>query len=306
MSTRCESREQVLRCGESQGLVGILCEPTRGHDPERPLVLLLNAGVISRIGPARFNVDLARRLAGLGFSSLRLDLSGLGDSQTRPGNLAHIERAVADIGDASEALRGRGYRRFVLVGICSGALNAHAAAVALPEICGAALLDGYTYPTRGFYLRHYGPRLLDPRRYLSFAQRKALALLGSVRARLEATPLSALAARLPEPPQSTQQPQRERDEREEEHAYEHFPPKEQVERELTALLERRVQLLYCYSGGWNEYCNYRGQLEDTFGHLGFRGLIDVRRFPEADHTYTLLADRQRITDALVSWLEEHF
>lgn len=299
-------RERVLLCGESRGLVGILCEPGRGSNPARPAVVLLNAGVISRIGPARFNVELARRLAGQGFTSLRLDLSGLGDSQTRGGNLAHVQRAVADIRDAVEELSERGHRQVVLIGICSGALNAHAAAVALPEVCGAALLDGYTYPTVGFYLRHYGPKLLAPKRYLGFARRKGLAILGKVRSRLAATPLAALAERLPEAPATRVTVERERDNRVQEYADDHFPPKEQIEGELAGLLERRVQLLYCYSGGWSEYCNYRGQLEDTFGHLGFRGLVDVRRFPEADHTYTLLVDRQRITDALVSWLEEHF
>ena len=50
-----------------------------------PKILFLSSGNESHIGPNRLWVDLARRLAGRGFSCLRFDLSGIGDSPVRPG-----------------------------------------------------------------------------------------------------------------------------------------------------------------------------------------------------------------------------
>jgi pimeloyl-ACP methyl ester carboxylesterase len=69
------------------GLFGVLTEPDSGHaSRSTPLVMLLNAGNQHHVGPSRAWVDLSRRFAAAGIRSLRLDLSGLGDSQfRRPG-----------------------------------------------------------------------------------------------------------------------------------------------------------------------------------------------------------------------------
>src|SRR5262249_27402146 len=70
----------------SRSLFGIHTEPL---DPPRgkrsPMVLFLNAGAVHRVGPNRMYVDLARSWAEHGLTSLRLDLSGLGDSPPAPG-----------------------------------------------------------------------------------------------------------------------------------------------------------------------------------------------------------------------------
>ena len=53
----------------------------------------------------------------------------------------------------------RGIDRFVLMGICSGAVNALQAAMADARVAGAVVIDAPAYPTRGYYLRYYLKRL---------------------------------------------------------------------------------------------------------------------------------------------------
>src|SRR3954447_26582491 len=90
-------RDEVLRIGPEQQLAGIFSHPEASAVPAaRPAVVLLNAGVLHRVGPHRLHVQLARRLAALGFASLRLDLGGIGDCVSSSNALTFRESAVAD------------------------------------------------------------------------------------------------------------------------------------------------------------------------------------------------------------------
>ena len=63
--------EMVVRFGDAESLVGIVTLPSAPTNSTA--VVLLNAGVIHRVGPHRMNVQLARRLAARGFTALRFD-----------------------------------------------------------------------------------------------------------------------------------------------------------------------------------------------------------------------------------------
>jgi pimeloyl-ACP methyl ester carboxylesterase len=79
------------------------------------------------------NVDLARDWARRGYVALRMDLAGLGDSGTRPGqagNEVFPPAVLDDIRAAVELVRGRyAARNVTLFGLCSGAYHALRAAV---------------------------------------------------------------------------------------------------------------------------------------------------------------------------------
>ena len=83
--------------GTSHRLFGVLVKP-RVASADRPAVIMTNAGTVHRIGPHRLYVDLARELAELGFTVLRMDLSGIGDSAvgTSPENLCYPATGLAD------------------------------------------------------------------------------------------------------------------------------------------------------------------------------------------------------------------
>lgn len=117
--------ESVLRI-EPAGLFGVSCRPSSPVDRSdaRPTVLFLGMAAESSAGPARQWVELARRLAGGGYPSLRLDFSGIAESPARPGQperLLYSPGVVRDVEDAVRAVSPDDPGNVVLVGVCSGA-----------------------------------------------------------------------------------------------------------------------------------------------------------------------------------------
>lgn len=98
----------------------------------QPTVLFLSSGTDSHIGPARLWVTLARRLAGSGLRCVRVDLSGLGDSDARSGHPEGVIRAPEAFDDVAEVVAAAGNpRTVVLAGLCSGAYQALESALEL-------------------------------------------------------------------------------------------------------------------------------------------------------------------------------
>jgi len=111
---------------------------------------------VHRVGPFRVHVDIARQLAAKGFSTLRLDLSGLGDSAARTGKYEIEDRALLDVNDAMDFLQEEtGVNRFTLLGLCSGAYNAHCVAVKDERIVGSVFMDGIVFRTAGYHIRRF-------------------------------------------------------------------------------------------------------------------------------------------------------
>ncbi|MEM6690702.1 MAG: alpha/beta fold hydrolase, partial [Planctomycetota bacterium] len=166
--------EHAYQFGPLGSLTGILNYPD-GVDPEAPVAIILNAGIVHRVGPFRLHVDLARALASRGVASLRMDLSGLGDSETRRDLPEGVDRAKLDVDDAMSALEeSHDIRQFVLIGLCSGAYNAHQVCVADPRVVGGVFMDGVVFETpehkrrmlkrrlRYRFLRNAVKKRLDP------------------------------------------------------------------------------------------------------------------------------------------------
>ena len=115
--------EQVVRFGPNGILVGVLSCPIAPVSPDSSGVLLVNAGLLHRVGPNRLYVSLARDLAGLGFPVLRFDFAGLGDSGRHDDNAPLEQTVVRDIDEAlTFASERTGVRSWLLVGHCSGAI----------------------------------------------------------------------------------------------------------------------------------------------------------------------------------------
>jgi alpha-beta hydrolase superfamily lysophospholipase len=128
--------ERPVFFGRDALLFGIVTEPPKS-ETVHTAVILLNAGGTHHVGSNRMYVSLARRWAGQGCVVFRFDLSGMGDSETRSGeidNFAFPPRALDDVHCAIDYLRGHyAITNIVLAGLCSGAYHAlHAAAAGLP------------------------------------------------------------------------------------------------------------------------------------------------------------------------------
>jgi pimeloyl-ACP methyl ester carboxylesterase len=164
-----EAEEIPLRLGEAGATFGMLCRP-RG--PVQPVAaLMLHEGSSHHIGNGGAQVPLARRLAAQGYASLRLDLSGMGDSPCAPGRRrpfsdpARLPEVIA----AADALADLAPGGIVASGLCSGAEMAFHAALADHRLIGTVLVnmpaigwdplaetDGAAPPAGKRTLRSYG------------------------------------------------------------------------------------------------------------------------------------------------------
>src|SRR5688500_16341172 len=115
-------REQAVRVGKTKSLVGIVTEASNGGREGGPAVIMLNSGILHHIGACRLHEKLARALAPVGYTVMRFDHSGIGDSDARRETLPFEKSAVLDVQEAMDYLTAtRGAREFVLMGLCSGA-----------------------------------------------------------------------------------------------------------------------------------------------------------------------------------------
>lgn len=263
--------EHAARFGRTHHLLGIVGRPS--CDPSTTGVIVLNAGLVHRIGPFRLHVQMTRQLNACGFPTLRFDLSTLGDSGASGEVLSREQQVRSDVSSAMALLREKtGCSRFVLIGLCSGAQNAHLVAQGHEAVVGAVFLDGYAYPSTGFKLRHYLPRLLNPARVFRF-----------------------LARRLrPAAPSNGPLFQVE------------FPPRVRVRDELASMLQRGLKLCFIYSGGAS-YFNHQRQFGECYGRtLAAHPGLSVSFLKKVDHTYILADDRKRLIDTIESWLCLHF
>lgn len=140
-----------------EGLFAVSTEPDDAADV--PTIVFLNTANEVHIGPARQWVEMARALAGHGFSSVRVDLSGLGDSPVRPDEeprQVYGPHLLSDVGDVTRAVAGGGAANVILVGLCSGAFAALTAGTAL-GVRGVVAIS----PVLGVHVR---PLLMDPQR----------------------------------------------------------------------------------------------------------------------------------------------
>ena len=120
--------ERLLRVGPMR-LVAVetVSDNTKAHQS----VMLLNNAVEHHVGPVRLWTDSARVWAAAGFRVVRVDLSGIGDSPTRPNGTEDVMYAPDAIADVQEFVRELSMRpdELTLVGLCSGAhLAVHAGA----------------------------------------------------------------------------------------------------------------------------------------------------------------------------------
>lgn len=280
LSSACNNSnipEHVLRLGEHRTLVAVASAPPMPRGA--PAVLLVNAGVIHRIGPHRLHVRLARRLAQAGHPALRMDLSGIGDSGALPERLSFRASSVADIRTAIDHLAADNPATSAIVfGICSGADNALAAAEADPRIVGIVLVDPPCYVSTQARLRSLRSRLRHPAAWMSLPAK----LLKRLRSRLSSSAEDADAT------SGGRQP----------------PPLEDYRRQLNGLVARGVSILSVYSSAQGVRYNHADQLYEWFPEL--RGKIDSLYYPDANHTFTEIAQQTALISAVTDWCQRRF
>lgn len=273
--------QQVCNFGTDGHLFGILTTPDEKVRVEgAPIALILNAGIVHRIGPFRLNVDIARQLAELGFSTLRMDLSGLGDSGPRTGKLELENRAELDAADAMSFLQQEtGVNEFVIVGLCSGAYNAHCVAVKDQRVVGGVFMDGIVFRTFGYFLRHHFARVFRPRFWRNAFKRRIYS--GASTSEPDGNVLA------------------------ESEFFGGDLSKDEVVNDLVGLMDRGVEMLFLYTDGYDDICG-RSQFREMYGLRPDEGQLQVEYFPKSEHTYRLTENRQAACERVSNWFVNRF
>ena len=279
------NRESVSRFGTTASMVGIVTEPPAGiGNPDRPGVIFINSGIVHRVGACRLHTQIARSLADSGFTSLRFDLSGIGDSDARRDALSFEESSVIETREAIDYLAStRGMKQFVLAGLCSGADVAHLTALADKRVTGLVMFDAWCYRDLGFYFRHYGPKLFK----LS-AWRHSIA----VRRELLFAPKTKPTAGgdgevLYEMPRYVRV----------------FPPRKKVAEDLREFAARGIELYFVFTGGQEEIYNHQSQYQKSFPGIDFRGRIRVDYLKDATHIFTGLDHQEYLVREVGGWMK---
>jgi len=278
-------REKAVRCGKSSPLVGILSEPPGGRREGLPGVLILNSGILHRVGACRQSVRIARRLAAAGHPVLRFDYSGIGDTEVRRDSLAFEESAVVETQEAMSYLgAATGADAFVLLGLCSGADMAFETAKADARVVGLGLIDPWAYRTPRYYVHHYGPRLLRLQSWRNAIRRNLFERGSGTDAFPSIDDTEAEGLELPT-------------------YVREFPPREQASKDLQALVGRDVELCCVFSDGQEDHYNYQGQFADAFPGIGLEAKLHEVYVPGSDHIFTDLDHQRLLIDTLAGWME---
>ena len=240
-----------------------------------PAVIMLNSGILHHIGACRLHVKLARTLAPVGYTVMRFDHSGIGDSDARRETLPFEKSAVLDVQEAMDYLTAtRGAREFVLMGLCSGADMSFKVAGADVRVVGMMQLDAWAYRTLGYWVRHYGKRVFKLAVWTNWLRRT---LAGVVRRS------DTAGAAPPRPDADAVTPEYRRV----------FPPRELVAADLRTLLQRGVHFFNVFSGGQVDHFNHRGQHRAVLPSVAFGDQLRVEYLAHADHLFTAL-DHQAV------------
>jgi alpha/beta superfamily hydrolase len=135
--------ESPIYFGPEGRLFGIVSRPT-GAGRRTTGILLANSGSVARTGPNRLYVTLAREWAALGYTVLRMDLSGIGDSPLHGDgqeNHPYPNFASEDLEHGVLALRMCGVDRIVIGGLCSGAHASFHAGLRVAGIDGLMMIN---------------------------------------------------------------------------------------------------------------------------------------------------------------------
>ena len=282
--------ERICEFGAGGRLFGIL---TTGGGQADTAVVLPNAGAVHHVGPNRVYAGVARELATNGFACLRFDIRGLGDSVREDGaeNNTYPEWAVRDTFAAMDHLKERGYSRFVVMGLCSGAHTAFHAGLEADrhDVAGLVMINPLTYRWQeGMSLEvaqqfkaveHYRKSARDPGRWLKLARGEVA--VGEVIKVAFAHAIATIRSNL-EALRETFQPSKA----------------SQLSRDLRRLfsMRRRIALIISEGDPGAEMLFAGARLAATQALRS--GSIDLRYIEGADHTFSQLASRRALLEQL--------
>ena len=274
-------RESAVLFGAAKSLVGVVSDPP--VDSNQIGVLFLNAGFTHRVGPQRMSVRFARDLAKLGFTCLRFDHAGIGDSRRRMDNIPFAEAAIEDGVAAMDFLQStRGIERFIVAGVCWGADNAVRVCEADPRVIGVLAVDFYSVPTVRHLFRVYPARLLVARSWANILRGRSR-IFSQFKAFVVAVAKSLVEGKS-----------------ESDDILPAMPP-DGVVKLIRQLVDRGVFLSFAFASSAVSYDQYVGKFRRPMAELAPTGRLEVGVFKAADHLFTLRHNQAKLWEFTEKW-----
>ncbi len=279
--------EQAVVLGQSESLVGIFTRPVGGEEPVRDTgIVILNTGIIHRVGHHRMYVTLSRLLAGSGYMVVRFDFSGIGDSDKPNHDLTPLESALSELKEVLDWLQmSKKINRVVLVGLCLGADHAVLYSATDPRVVGLVLMDPSMPPTLRYFRDYVWGRLLNVRSWINVGLGRNSRVLTMVTERVVGGLFKDWEPRYP--------------------TGSHPKLRSHAQRIYQASVNRGVKFLVIFTGGWHQ-ASYAEQLVEALPNVDFSGLLRSEFLRDCDHTFKPEASRTQLRKLVLEWLRENY
>ena len=272
-------KEQAVLLGP-HSLVGIVTRPPPAKQKDAPVIVILNTGIVHRVGHHRMYVSLSRELAQNGRTVVRFDFSGIGDSKPRNDSTSPLMASLSDIREVLDTLeKSHDVYKVILVGLCSGADHAVLYAHTDPRVVGLVLMDPTLPPTFRYYLYYVLQRLKNIRNWVSVATGRSglmrlvsTHLVSSVRPKTEIEGLNLQNLRF-----SSYLPQCYR-----------------------GAAARGVRMLAVFTSVSVRH-TYKQQMLDAFPEASSK--LRLEFFPDSDHLFSGEKERERLRSVISDWLD---
>ena len=285
--------ERAVVLGKDSPLIGVITEPANlSAAADRPAVLIMNSGIIHRVGPGRGMVRLARDLAERGAVVARFDHSGIGDSPSRQDRTPWPRNTILEAREVMDDLSQRyGCRHFILMGICSGALTSFHVAREDPRVVGAVLMNSQgteanadwqrTVKNRE-WARQYWTRSL----FNADSWRRALA--GKVQYRRLLSVLGRQIRDRVAPSDAA------------------ITVTQSVWAQLHEMLQRGVQVMFVLSEGGHASDYFDVLMDGKIATLESTGCFHHVTLERCDHTMTLLGNQHDLLQQVGTWMDQRW
>ena len=267
--------EQAVLFGSWTSLVGIVTKAVSPASANRPAIVILNTGIIHRVGHHRMFVTMSRALGAVGYTVLRFDFSGIGDSSPRHDGLSLVDACMAEIREALDWLERDGAAsRMILIGLCSGADHAVLYGHTDPRIVGLVLMDPSIPPTLRYYVHYIGRRLRRLRSWFNVLSGRSRTLRMLMRHMLP------IAQRYP---------------------LQNRVPRQTIERHYRNSVDSGIEILAIFTEETTRQ-TYREQMIEALPNVSFGDRLTLEFFPGSDHTFALESDRSRLIQLILQWV----
>ena len=167
---------------------------------------------------------------------------------------------------------------FVLIGLCSGADNAHRSALVDSRVIGAIFIDGYGYPTLKYYLKRLNSVILGQSNLFKSINIRIRNLINSIFS------------------------DKSEDDKRKAVYFWNMPKKKNAIADLNVLIKRGVNLLFIYTKGAYRYYNHHSQYRNMLKSVKYDDELRVKYYHKSDHMFSLLNDRDNVIEYICQWV----